>query len=93
MRLVTAASRFEVREQYLPYFFPRLIKPLLEGKGNTDTAVCDIIDFMDDYYLTTDDRDAILELGMGANNFEELSKKIPTATKTAFTRKYNAASQ
>jgi replication factor C subunit 1 len=95
MRLVTAASRFEVREQYLPYFFPRLIKPLLDAKqsGNTEGAVSAIVDFMDDYFLTLDDRDAILELGMDENNAEELLKKVPPATKTAFTRKYNAASQ
>lgn len=95
MRLVTAASRFEVREQYLPYFFPRLIKPLLEAKqgGNTDGAISAIVEFMDDYYLTLDDRDVILELGMDGNNAEELTKKIPSATKAAFTRKYNAATQ
>lgn len=95
MRLVTAASRFEVREQYIPYFFPRLIKPLLDAKqsGNTDNAVTAIVDFMDDYYLTIEDRETILELGMDQNNGEELSKKIPTAAKSAFTRKYNAATQ
>lgn len=95
MRLVTTASRFEVRQQYLPYFFPKLIRPMLNpGKGgNAEGAVEDIIEFMDEYYLTIEDRDIILELGMGENDFEVLGKKIPSATKSAFTRKYNAATQ
>ncbi|PWN33320.1 DNA replication factor C, large subunit [Meira miltonrushii] len=91
LRLVTTASRFEVREQYLPYFFPRLVRPMLEKK-ETDQAAAEIIDFMDDYYLTPEDREIVLELGMGENDWEALGKKIPSATKAAFTRKYNAAS-
>lgn len=95
MRLVTTASRFEVRQQYLPYFFPKLVRPMLkpEKGGKGDAGVEDIIEFMDEYYLTTEDRDTILELGMGENDFEALGKSIPPATKAGFTRKYNAASQ
>lgn len=91
LRLVTTASRFEVREQYLPYFFPRLVRPMLDGKGS-DQAASEIIDFMDDYYLTPEDREIVLELGMGDNDWESLGKKIPSATKAAFTRKYNSVS-
>lgn len=95
MRLVTTASRFEVREQYLPYFFPALLQPLLGvGKGgDVESAVHDIITFMDEYYLTTEDRDIILELGMGENNIDILGKKVPSSAKSSLTRKYNAASQ
>jgi len=95
MRLVTAASRFEVREQYLPYFFPRLIQPLLDAKktGDNEGATSDIVDFMDDYYLTLEDREAILELGMDENDVEVLNKRVSPATKAAFTRKYNTATQ
>ncbi|UZJ54350.1 hypothetical protein CBS101457_003670 [Exobasidium rhododendri] len=92
MRLVTAASRFEVREQYLPYFFPRLIRPLLDAKkaGNNEAAIAEIIDFMDDYYMTLEDREIVLELGMDENDGEALTKQISPPTKAAFTRKYNA---
>jgi len=91
LRLVTTASRFEVREQYLPYFFPRLVRPMLDGQAS-DKAAVEIMDFMDEYYLTPEDREIILELGMGENDWESLSKKIPSATKSAFTRKYNSTS-
>ena len=95
MRLATPASRFEVREQYMPYFFPRLLQPLLDAKqsGNTEAAVSEIVDFMDDYYLTLEDRETVLELGMDGNNAEELSRQIPSAAKAAFTKKYNAGTQ
>lgn len=95
MRLVTAASRFEVREQYLPYFFPRLLQPLLDAKksGINDQAIAEIVDFMDDYYLTLEDREIVLELGMDSNNAEALTKQIAPATKASFTKKYNATTQ
>jgi len=47
---------------------------------------------MDDYYLGTEDRDVILELGVLPKG-DEILKKIPTATKTSFTKKYNTTSQ
>lgn len=43
---------------------------------------------MDEYYLTKEDWDAIVELGIGEGYEEEqVLKAIPTATKSAFTRK------
>jgi replication factor C subunit 1 len=48
---------------------------------------------MDDYFLGTEDRESIIELGVDKNNGEEVSKKIPSATKAAFTRTYNASNQ
>ena len=53
-------------------------------------AVQDVIEFMDSYYLTKDDYDAILELGVGPMDME--SVKLSTATKAAFTRTYNQRS-
>jgi replication factor C subunit 1 len=43
---------------------------------------------MDDYYLTKEDWDAIVELGVG-DGFEQdaVLKPIAAATKSAFTRK------
>jgi replication factor C subunit 1 len=52
--------------------------------------VPDVIDFMDSYYLTKDDYDAILELGVGP--MEQENWKLATATKATFTRLYNLQS-
>ena len=46
---------------------------------------------MDEYYLTRDDYDNLLDLGLGDNDRAMIESKIPTATKTAFTRAYNKA--
>lgn len=43
---------------------------------------------MDEYFLTRDDWDTIIELGVGDNHETVVTKKISTATKTAFTKKY-----
>lgn len=49
-----------------------------------------IIDLMDSYYITKDDWDAILELGVGPMEMEQI--KIDTQVKTSFTRTYNQMS-
>lgn len=45
---------------------------------------------MDDYYICREDWDTIVELGIGEQKEDVVLKKIPTATKSAFTRKYNS---
>lgn len=45
---------------------------------------------MDSYFLTKDDWDALLELGVGPMNSEDV--KIDSQTKSAFTRLYNQQS-
>jgi replication factor C subunit 1 len=81
MRLRTSGDRYEIRQTYLPLLFDRLIKRLqVEGKE----AVPDIIELMDEYYLTKDDWDAILELGVGDADMEKV--KIETQAKATFTR-------
>ncbi|GAA5992920.1 hypothetical protein JCM5350_007801, partial [Sporobolomyces pararoseus] len=88
MRLKVSGDRKEIRQSYLPTLFPRLVTPLQE-RGSE--AVQEVIDLMDEYYLTKEDWDAIVELGIGEGfNQEEVLKLIPPATKTAFTRKYNS---
>lgn len=42
---------------------------------------------MDEYFLSKDDWDAMVELGVGSRRDEDVLKKIPSATKAAFTRK------
>lgn len=81
MRLRVSADRFEVRQTYLPLLFEKLIRSLeKEGKE----AVPEIIELMDSYFLTRDDWDAILELGVGASDAEHI--KIETQAKSTFTR-------
>lgn len=87
MRLRASADRHEVRQQYLPAMWNKTVNILqTEGKDSAQ----DVIDFMDSYYLTRDDYDAVLELGVGRMNQEAV--KIDTATKAAFTRLYNSQS-
>ena len=43
---------------------------------------------MDDYYLSKDDWDTIVEIGVGDFTQDVVLKKIPTAAKTALTKKY-----
>ena len=57
-----------------------------DGKDSID----DIIDIMDSYFLTKEDYDAMVELGLGNQAEDEV--KIETATKAAFTRLYNQRS-
>lgn len=42
---------------------------------------------MDEYFLSKDDWDTIIELGVGDLIQDAVLKKIPTATKTMFTKK------
>ena len=87
MRLRASGDRHEIRQQYLPLLWYRLVKGLqLEGKD----ALGNIIDLMDSYYLAKDDWDAILELGVGPMDMEHI--KIDTQVKTSFTRIYNQTS-
>ena len=87
MRLRVTADRHEIRQTYLPILFEKLVKKLQnEGKE----AVPDVIEVMDQYYLTKDDFDAILELGVGDADQDKI--KIETQTKATFTRMYNAQS-
>ncbi|GAA5849527.1 hypothetical protein JCM3766R1_000220 [Sporobolomyces carnicolor] len=89
MRLKVSGDRREIRQSYIPTLFPRLVEPL-QQRG-TD-AVAEVIELMDEYYLTKEDWDAIVELGIGEGYEEEqVLKAIPTATKSAFTRKYNSS--
>ncbi|KAM0790675.1 hypothetical protein ACM66B_004534 [Microbotryomycetes sp. NB124-2] len=88
MRMRVSGDRREIRQSYLPALFNKLVKPL-QDRGSD--AVEEIIQLMDDYFLTKDDWDAIVELGIGEGFDQEgVLKSIATATKSSLTRKYNA---
>lgn len=81
MRLRSSGDRHEVRQQYIPVLWTELVHKLQkEGKD----AVPDIIELMDSYFLTKDDFDAIMELGVGPMDQERV--KIETQAKSTFTR-------
>jgi replication factor C subunit 1 len=81
MRLRTSGDRHEIRQQYLPVLWERLIKRLeIEGKECID----EVIDLMDSYFLTKDDFDYMMELGLGLQ--DQTRVKIETSTKSNFTR-------
>lgn len=83
MRLRTSGDRHEIRQQYLPVLWTQLIKRLeVEGKDSVD----EVIDLMDSYFLTRDDFDAIMELGVGPQRQELVT--LETQTKSTFTRLY-----
>lgn len=84
MRLRASGDRDEIRQQYMPTLWDKLVRPLMDdGKE----AVEDVIDLMDSYFITREDWDALIELGLGPMNEENV--KIQTQTKSAFTRIYN----
>jgi len=87
MRLKVSGDKSEIRLSYLPAMFPLIVKPLME-QGSS--AVDDVIASMDDYYVSREDWDTVVELGLGEQKDDVVLKKIATATKTALTRKYNA---
>ena len=87
MRLRASGDRHEIRQQYLPLLWYRLLKELqVQGRD----GIADVIELMDSYYLTKDDWDAVLELGVGPMDMEHI--KLDTQTKSSFTRAYNQMS-
>lgn len=92
MRLRASGDRHEIRQQYLPVLWTRLVKALeLCGANGVDKdGIQEIVALMDSYFLTKDDWDAIYELGIGPQAVERVS--LATAAKTAFTKTYNQMS-
>ena len=81
MRLRTSGDRHEIRQQYVPVLWQNIVKKLqVEGKE----AVPEIIELMDSYFLTRDDFDAIMELGVGTMDQDNV--KIESQAKATFTR-------
>lgn len=87
MRLRASGDRHEIRQQYLPLLWYRLVQDL-EQRGKE--CVGEVIGLMDSYFLTKDDWDALVELVVGPMVME--SVKIDSQTKATFTRLYNQQS-
>ncbi|CAI4051947.1 hypothetical protein SKDZ_15G3590 [Saccharomyces kudriavzevii ZP591] len=86
-RLSTSTDKIGLRLDYLPTFKKRLLDPL--SKQGAD-AIPSVIEVMDDYYLTKEDWDSIMEFFVGPDVTATAIKKIPAAVKSGFTRKYNS---
>jgi replication factor C subunit 1 len=54
----------------------------------TKSAIEEVIERMDEYFLSKDEWDTLVELGVGSHKDELVLKKVSTATKSSFTRKY-----
>ncbi|EED84404.1 predicted protein, partial [Postia placenta Mad-698-R] len=87
MRVKVSGDKTEIRQSYTPALFPHIVKPLMDEGAS---AVDEVIERMDDYFLTREDWDTIVELGLDHNKDDIVLKKISTATKTSFTKKYNS---
>ncbi|KAG6885025.1 hypothetical protein C0993_006441 [Termitomyces sp. T159_Od127] len=55
------------------------------------SAVDEVIERMDEYYLSKEDWDSVVELGVDQNKDDLVLKKISAATKAALTKKYNGS--
>ncbi|KAG6878672.1 hypothetical protein C0992_007686 [Termitomyces sp. T32_za158] len=88
MRLKVSGDKSEIRQSYLPALFPHIVKPLMDSGAS---AVDEVIERMDEYYLSKEDWDSVVELGVDQNKDDLVLKKISAATKTALTKKYNSS--
>ncbi|RPD71259.1 hypothetical protein L226DRAFT_591532 [Lentinus tigrinus ALCF2SS1-7] len=86
MPLKVSGDKSEIRRSYIASLF---VQPLMDLKGAS--AADETIQFMDEYFLTREDWDTIVELGVVCDNADtHVLKKISTATKRSFTRKYSS---
>ncbi|KAA1072447.1 hypothetical protein PGT21_034457 [Puccinia graminis f. sp. tritici] len=90
MRMKISGDKRETLMNYLPVLYPRLMDPLVKDDGAE--MVDQIIALMDEYYLTKEEWDNLVEIMAIGKSADEILKQIPSATKSAFTRKYNKAS-
>lgn len=86
-RLSTSTNKMGFRLDYIPTLKRRLLNPILQDGAE---GIPPVIQLMDDYYLTKEDWDSIMDFVIGPDVTDQALKKIPTSVKTAFTRKYNS---
>ncbi|GAA5889227.1 hypothetical protein JCM6882_000680 [Rhodosporidiobolus microsporus] len=88
MRLRVSGDKREIRQSYIPALYPKLVNPLVEEGAD---AIDEVIELMDEYYLSKEEWEAIVELGVGEGYEQEaVLKSIDSKVKGAFTRRYNA---
>jgi len=87
MRLRVTGDKQEIRQTYIPALYHHLVKPLTTKGAD---AIPGVIEAMDEYFLSKEEWDTIVELGVDEFKEDVIMKKIPSATKSALTRKYNS---
>ncbi|ESP02654.1 hypothetical protein LOTGIDRAFT_138092 [Lottia gigantea] len=85
MRLNISGDKRALAMDYLPVMRKALTEPLVQEGGE---GVPKVIKLMDDYDITKDDFDNVLEVSKWPNSSDPLSK-LDSKTKAAFTRTYN----
>ncbi|EEB98765.1 hypothetical protein MPER_01672, partial [Moniliophthora perniciosa FA553] len=73
MRLKVSGDKAEIRQSYIPTLFPHIVKPLAD-EGSS--AVDEVIQHMDEYYLSREDWDTIVELRVGDKKTNWYSRKF-----------------
>ncbi|KAJ1561711.1 hypothetical protein HK096_003618, partial [Nowakowskiella sp. JEL0078] len=91
MRLHISGDKTEVRQSYLPILAVQLTRPLKREVDEIKQSYQDIISLMDSYYLTREDYDSILELGIDTMTKESLMMGVSAQVKSGFTRTFNAS--
>ena len=99
MRLKVSGDKSEIRQSYIPALFPHIVKPLVDEAvvrcffrlcfdmdpdcHPPQSAVNEVIERMDEYYISKEDWDTILELGVDDKKDQIVAKSISTATISA----------
>jgi hypothetical protein len=68
------------------------LSTLVRADFLVQSAVEEVIEQMDDYYLSKEDWDTIVELGVDDRKDDLVLKKISSATKAALTRRWQITS-
>ncbi|KAG7726831.1 hypothetical protein KL933_003114 [Ogataea haglerorum] len=86
----TMTNTQELRLTYIPFLINMLSDPLIK---NGASGIDQVLELMDEYYLTKEDWDNLMEFGVGPKGrMDQKLKSVSSATKSAFTRKYNSYS-
>jgi len=92
MRLSTSSSKLAMNLDYIPHLRKVLTKPLMTQESDgISSGVSRVIQVMEDYDLTKEDWDSVIELGQ-FEGFKDPVASIPSKVKSAFTRTYNKES-
>lgn len=86
-RLRTSTDAVSLRLEYIPVLYKRLLDPILTNADN----ISEVINILDHYFLSKSDWDYLMEFLIGNDDTTARLKKIPTQTKSKFTRQYNAS--
>ena len=73
---------------YMPALRAPLLRPLAMHGAD---GVPEVLELLEEYHLTKDDYDSIMELELLRNGAKASLASVSTAAKTALTRKYNQA--